>query len=98
MLDIVRHDGATGRSIGPEPDERYPVETLGLHGKHQQPFEDPFHGSIDRPAWKEDRFPIPEMRALEVLPHRDRQEWAEPVVHASDQCVGSEWGSLPGYF
>ena len=31
-----------------------------------------------------------------MLAHRDRQEWAEPVVHASDQWVGTERGSLPG--
>ena len=58
-LDIVRHQSATGCSLGPEPDKRDLLQLLRPHRQQQYSLHQTVDRPVDRPMRKWDVFPPP---------------------------------------
>ena len=63
---------------------------LCLHGEDQEPLENAFHRSIDRPARKGNLRPIAQARFLNVFPNGKRQIGAQSIVEVPDHRRGAE--------
>src|SRR5271157_4878312 len=79
-FDVVSHHNAAPGTIGPEPDERNSVNTLGLHGTQQQLFTQVLNGRVHGPVGKGMVSPSVQTSLLDVLADIDVHPWAHDVI------------------
>src|SRR5579872_988565 len=68
ILDIVRHDGATGGTVRPEPNKRNPFSSLGQHYECKHSLHQGVYRKVYGPFGKGDLFPSAQVDSLEISP------------------------------
>src|ERR1700722_3216499 len=81
----MRHDQATRRTLGPEPDERDTPHAASFHRKPKNFLVNVVHCEVHRPVWKSQFSPSAEIDFLKVPANGHGQQVANAVVGLANQ-------------
>src|SRR5271154_4313684 len=81
----MRHDQATRRTLGPEPDERDAPQAASLHRKAKNLLVDGVHREVHRPVRELQFPPSAQVNFLKVFANGDGQQVANGVVGLANQ-------------
>jgi len=84
-LNIVCYHGAAGRTVGPEPNERHPANTLRPHRQSEHPFMDTLDRRVNGPRRKGALDAPPEIKRLEVTPNENGHRRPKQIVKIANE-------------